>query len=34
LVSELKKKGIENSYALVGGTKAWKDASYPMEKSQ
>jgi rhodanese-related sulfurtransferase len=30
----LKGKGIENGYALVGGTKAWKDAGYPMEKSE
>jgi Rhodanese-related sulfurtransferase len=27
----LKEKGIENAYALIGGTKAWKDAGYPME---
>jgi rhodanese-related sulfurtransferase len=29
----LKEKGINNAYALLGGTKAWKDAGYPMEKS-
>jgi len=34
LVSELQKKGITNSYALLGGTKAWKDAGYPMEKTK
>jgi len=27
----LKEKGIENAYALVGGTNAWKSAGYPME---
>jgi rhodanese-related sulfurtransferase len=27
----LKEKGIENAYALVGGTNAWKTAGYPME---
>jgi rhodanese-related sulfurtransferase len=34
LVQKLKEKGIKNGFALVGGTKAWKDAGYPMEKSQ
>jgi rhodanese-related sulfurtransferase len=29
----LKEKGIGNAFALVGGTKVWKDAGYPMEKS-
>jgi len=27
----LKEKGIENGYALVGGTQGWKSAGYPME---
>jgi rhodanese-related sulfurtransferase len=27
----LKDKGIENAYALLGGTAAWKNAGYPME---
>ncbi|HXG85314.1 MAG TPA: rhodanese-like domain-containing protein [Pyrinomonadaceae bacterium] len=31
MVAKLKEKGIGNAYALVGGTKAWKDAGYPME---
>jgi len=30
----LKEKGIENGYALIGGTNAWKTAGYPMEKSE
>jgi rhodanese-related sulfurtransferase len=30
----LKEKGIANAYALVGGTKAWKDAGYPMDTSE
>jgi rhodanese-related sulfurtransferase len=30
----LKEKGIGNAFALVGGTKAWKDAGYPMEKGE
>jgi rhodanese-related sulfurtransferase len=30
----MKEKGIENGYALVGGTNAWKSAGYPMEKSE
>jgi rhodanese-related sulfurtransferase len=30
----LKEKGIGNAFALVGGTKAWKDAGYPMGKSE
>jgi len=29
-VLKLKEKGIE-AVALIGGTKAWKDAGYPME---
>jgi len=32
-VLKLKEKGIENAFALLGGTQAWKDAGYPMEKS-
>jgi rhodanese-related sulfurtransferase len=32
LVSELKQKGFNNAFALVGGTQAWKNAGYPMEK--
>lgn len=27
-------KGYKNAYALVGGTKAWKDAGYPMEAAK
>ncbi|MEQ1761899.1 MAG: rhodanese-like domain-containing protein [Pyrinomonadaceae bacterium] len=34
LVSELHKAGIKNSFALLGGTRAWRDAGYPMEKKQ
>jgi rhodanese-related sulfurtransferase len=30
-VSKLKEKGIQNGYALIGGTQAWKNAGYPME---
>ena len=26
-------KGYKNAAALVGGTQAWKDAGYPMEKA-
>jgi rhodanese-related sulfurtransferase len=33
-VSKLKEKGIENAYALVGGTQAWKNAGYPMGKAE
>lgn len=28
------KKGYKNAFALVGGTAAWKNAGYPMEKSE
>jgi rhodanese-related sulfurtransferase len=28
------KKGNTNAYALVGGTNAWKNAGYPMDKSE
>ena len=31
LVIALKAKGIDNAYALVGGTRAWRNAGYPME---
>jgi len=34
LVSDLQKRGFKNSFALVGGTQAWKSAGYPMEKSE
>jgi rhodanese-related sulfurtransferase len=29
----MNQKGIENVFALKGGTQAWKEAKYPMEKS-
>jgi rhodanese-related sulfurtransferase len=31
LVSELKKKGFDNAFAMIGGTAGWKSAGYPME---
>jgi rhodanese-related sulfurtransferase len=31
LVAKLKEKGVENAFALVGGTNGWKTAGYPME---
>jgi rhodanese-related sulfurtransferase len=34
LVAKLKEKGIENAFALLGGTQGWKTAGYPMEKSE
>ena len=34
MVGELKKKGFKNSFAMLGGTLAWKNAGYPMESSQ
>jgi len=34
MVIELKKKGFKNTFALLGGTQAWKGAGYPMESSQ
>ena len=34
MVLELKKKGFKNTFALLGGTQAWKSAGYPMESSQ
>jgi rhodanese-related sulfurtransferase len=30
-VQKLKEKGIENAFALVGGTQVWIDAKYPTE---
>jgi len=27
----MSQKGIENAYALLGGTQGWKSAGYPME---
>jgi rhodanese-related sulfurtransferase len=32
LAYQMNKKGIANTYALVGGTEAWHKAGYPMEK--
>jgi rhodanese-related sulfurtransferase len=34
LVAELQKAGITNSFALLGGTRSWRDAGYPMEKTK
>jgi rhodanese-related sulfurtransferase len=31
LVAELKKKGIKNAFALLGGLNAWKGVNYPTE---
>lgn len=31
LVAALKEKGFDNAFALVGGTRAWRNAGYPME---
>jgi len=28
------KEGTKNAFALLGGTNAWKNAGYPMEKSE
>lgn len=33
-VQTLTEKGYTNAYALIGGTQAWHNAGYPMEKSQ
>jgi rhodanese-related sulfurtransferase len=33
-VQILKEKGIGNAFALVGGTAAWKQAGYPMDKAE
>jgi rhodanese-related sulfurtransferase len=30
-VQILKEKGVNNAFALLGGTAAWKNAGYPME---
>lgn len=30
-INKLTEKGVKNAFALVGGTKAWKNANYPME---
>jgi len=32
VVSELHKAGITDSCALLGGTRAWREAGYPMDK--
>jgi len=34
LAFQMNKKGIANTYALVGGTDAWSRAGYPMERKQ
>jgi rhodanese-related sulfurtransferase len=34
LAFQMNKKGIANTYALVGGTDAWSKAGYPMERKQ
>jgi rhodanese-related sulfurtransferase len=34
LAFQMNKKGIANTYALVGGTDAWARAGFPMEKKQ
>ena len=31
---KMNQKEIPNTYALTGGTKAWHDAGYPMEKGE
>lgn len=28
------KKGVKNAFAMIGGTKAWKEAGFPMEKGE
>jgi rhodanese-related sulfurtransferase len=33
-VQILNEKGYTDAYALVGGTKAWKDAGYPMGQAK
>lgn len=30
LAFQMNQKGVANTYAMVGGTAAWKDAGYPM----
>ncbi|NOT47935.1 MAG: rhodanese-like domain-containing protein [Acidobacteria bacterium] len=32
-VMKAKEKGIDNAYALIGGTAAWVDAGYPVDKN-
>lgn len=34
LAFQMNKKGIANTYALVGGTDAWSKAGYPMDRKQ
>ncbi len=34
LALQINQKGIANTYAIVGGTNAWHQAGYPMEKGQ
>lgn len=31
---QMNQKGVPGTYAMVGGTNAWKVAGYPMEKSE
>ena len=31
---DMNQKGIAGTYAMVGGTNAWKSAGYPMQKSE
>ena len=33
-VTEAKKKGIKNAFAMIGGTRAWKEAGFPMQKGE
>lgn len=33
-VAKANQKGINNAYALIGGTAAWMDAGYPAEKQK
>lgn len=32
LAFQINQKGIANTYAIIGGTNAWHQAGYPMEK--
>jgi 3-mercaptopyruvate sulfurtransferase SseA len=34
LAFQLNQHGIPGTFALLGGTVAWKNAGYPMESSQ